>query len=330
MIPNRPLSLLFALGLLLGALSALPAAAASDGETDPSTSSSASGTDEPSDTQDAHQGGARGDSSHDQKDDGPQGDVDVQDDDHGFRTHPSSGSDRPSVQFDAANATLGLDRPDVARMTVRIDGALEFVDENHNGAYDLGEKVVARYGLRDLSPRLQRDDAAHTRDAVYDLPGAGKITLRFHLGTASSREGTKYDVVVDEFPFLRADTLLAVGSIVEGAAGLRASTVLGGPAIEGRSGPLVPFLSWVPTVDVDGVPRSVGWSVHVSTSAGAQSAIVYWSYPRGHHLVHDPTVGVTAALRAAVLGDAAALVWAVPATLLVLGIGYALRRRVPL
>lgn len=275
-------------------------------------------------------GGEAGDNassttSHGDDEQGSSHDGDhVEQTDDGFRLVPPPDQPRSSVHVNIPNATVTLAPADGTRaLQTRLDAIIEYADENGNGAYDLGERVLQRFAVRDLASRTTSEGNV-TQSAVYALPGGGALSLRFHLATVDA--ATKYDIGVDQFPFTSPSSRLAVGALVSVEGGVRPTTVHGAPAIAATVGDRVAFLSWTPTVQVDGRDAPVGWSVHTSTSETGGSAIVYWSYPHGARILHDPTLGITSFARA-ILGDALGLALGTVVVVVLLGAGYVARRR---
>lgn len=243
-----------------------------------------------------------------------------EDTDDGFRT--TVVPHKPTVAYDAADAVVRVESQAIAApLESRFDALLEFLDGNGNGAYDLGERVLQRFALAELETVVEpMHDGRVVRHA---LPANGSVELRFH----SRADGaTKLDVAVLGFPFTDPASRLAFGSSASVSGGLRASTVDGHPAVVGAIGGTVAYLSWAPEVEVDGKVERVGWSVHTSTSEDAESAILYWSYPQGAQVVHDPTLGVTQVLRET-LGERAPFFAGAAAAVALLALGYGLRRR---
>ncbi len=253
--------------------------------------------------------------------------VEIDDLADGFRTQPPAGSLRPAVTVDAARGQASVDRTDVVPLSMQIDSVLEYIDEDGDDAYDLGERVVNRTDLRQAPHRIEVDPANDTRSVVYLLDSGGHLELRFSFITAVDPQvGTKLDVIIRNHTFAEPDARLAVGSHVEAAGGLETVELDGQPALAGTEGDEVAYLSWVPVVTVDGVDHEVGWSVHLSTSAEGQDAIVYWSYPQGEEIVHDPELGVTSAVKD-LAGQLTPFTIAIGAAIVVLGTGYVVRRR---
>ncbi len=256
--------------------------------------------------------------------------VAIRDNATGFRTEAPAGSKRPEFTMDAGRGVASLHRSGMESMDVQLDTLVEYVDENDNGAYDLGERVVQRYALREASYELVSDDANESRDIVYDLGGNRNLTLRFHFGSDHGPDvAAKFDVIIEDYPFQQDDSQLAIGMHVKSAAGLQAGDVADDAALSGTRGDEVPYLSWERQVIVDGEAHNVGSSVHLS-SAGegeeSQNAIVYWSYPQGASIVHDPILGVTDAIDD-MIGDLVPFLIGTAAAIGLMGAGYMTRRR---
>ncbi|MBW3583477.1 MAG: hypothetical protein KY455_10305 [Euryarchaeota archaeon] len=251
----------------------------------------------------------------------------VEDADDGFRTERTVDSPRPRVDFDARAAELKLETDsETPGLTSRIDGLVEYLDENGNGAYDIGEPVLDRIPVRDLEPVIQHGvEGADTREVAYTLPGGGTLTLIFHLGT-SGQVGAKYDILVVDHPFHDPESRLAIGVSAAVDGGVRLLEIDGQPAVAGQDGDDVAYLRWVTEAIVDGDTVPVGWSVHISHSETVESAIIYWSYPQGMRILHDPEVGITH-LPPDLIGDAELFVYGLVLTGTTLLVGHEFRRR---
>lgn len=257
--------------------------------------------------------------------------VEIRDVPGGFATRAPADTPRPEVAVDARNASATLNRAGVAPMDVHLDQVLAFTDEDGDGAYDVGEPVIERQTLPDRPGRVVADDANETRTLVYDLDDEGEAELRlvFDLGTDhEERVATKFDVVLSNYTFEGDDAHVAVGSRVQVEGGLERVERDGQSAVAGEQGDEVAYLSWVPTVDVDGAEHPVGSSVHVDAEEPAESAIVYWAYPQGEQVVHDPELGVEDAFRE-LAGRLAPFALGLAATTTILFAGYAARARWP-
>lgn len=256
--------------------------------------------------------------------------VAIRDNATGFRTEAPPGSQRPEFTLDAAQGSASIHRGDIEPMTLRLDALVEYIDENQNGAYDLGEPVQQRTPLRGAPFEIVVDNENETRDIVYTLEAGGQLILRFHLGQNHGESvATKFDVIIDDYPFSQDDSRLAIGMNLASLAGLQTAEVNAEPALAGKQGAEVPYLSWEQDVIVDGVRESVGASIHLSSAmAGedAQSAIVFWSYPQGASIIHDPIFGVTESITDRI-GDLVPFLIGTAAAIGLLGAGYMTRRR---
>lgn len=338
-----------AIALLALALALAPGLAgltAADGHGPPSDGDRASPPEEGNESRDGEQGNrsdgdaASGDRSEPSEnrggpEDRPGADpVQIEDRPGGFATRAPQGSPRPTVAVDASEARANVERDDVRELTLQVDALVAHLDEDGDAAYDLGEPVVERIGLHDLDHEIVADPANETRTLAYQLPRGGSLELVFDVGADHGAEvGAKVDVRVTGYTPPDPDARLALGARVEVPGGVEVADVDRADALAGRSGEAVPYVSWADTVQVDGSERDVGTSVHVSATpdeaSEGSSALVYWSYPQGEHIVHDPTLGVTDAVRD-LPGQAWAFAIGLAATLVILGAGYAVRRRVRL
>ncbi len=210
-----------------------------------------------------------------------------------------------ALSYDGAGASSS----DRRAIRVDLDAILEFRDENGNGRYDVSEPVASRWSIRDLEStvNITPSEAGTTVRVSHAIPGNGSLSLIFHLVEVESRSletlvlpsETKYDIVIDRYPFVQNDTLLALGTSVNAPAALAPAIRDGMPSIVTREAGRAAFYSWVPEADVDGTLTDVAWSVHTSVGASGTgsaetdgNAIVYFTYARGVTIVHDPSVGV--------------------------------------
>ncbi len=255
--------------------------------------------------------------------------VAIRDNATGFRSEAQTGSPRPAVAMDAGRAMASLHRDGIHSLGLQLDTLLEYEDENDNGAYDIGETVHQRIPLRGGVFEMVVDAENQTRDVVYPIDN-GQLILRFHFkDVQNAAVGAKFDVIIDGYPYQGNDTHLALGMRVDSQAGLKVDEVHGEPALVGQTGEQVPYLSWEGDVQVDNATHSVGSSIHLSSTQGrenADNAILYWSYPQGESIHHDPILGVTPGIDAFV-GDWAPYLLGAAGVAALMGIGYTARRR---
>lgn len=253
--------------------------------------------------------------------------VEIVDHPGGFATRASEGSPRPTVAVDAAQTRLEVRHPDAQPLDLRLDSLIAYVDEDGDGAYDLGEPVEARTDLRKAAHNVTPGAQPSERRVTYQLAEGGELVLVFHLGTDHAPTvATKFDVVVRNHTFEREDVRIALGAQVDAPGGTAAVDLDGTPAVAGQQGERTGYLSWASTVQVDGQTHPVHASTHVSTSAEDANAIVYWSYPQGQEIVHDPTLGITSVVED-LAGQLTPFALGLLATLAFLGAGFVVRRR---
>lgn len=254
--------------------------------------------------------------------------VDIEDRRGGFATRAPPDSPRPEVAVDAANATARVDRGNVRALDVHLDEVLAFVDEDGDGAYDVGEPVLDRNPLPDR-PSHVLQAGPDQREIVYELGDAASMSLLFNVsGERGDQVGAKFDVRLHNYTFEHeGDVHVALGSAIEVDGGLERVTREGRPALVGERGDEVAYLSWVENATVDGTEHRVGSSVLVDAEE-RDSAVVYWAYPQGEQIVHDPELGVQEAIRD-LAGRAGPFAFGAAATVTLLAFGYAVRARWP-
>lgn len=257
----------------------------------------------------------------------------IEDGDDYFETAPASASG-PAVGFNVTEGAGILVQGNVTTLSTIIEGLTEFLDGNGNLRYDVGEEVLQSVNVQGIQGTLETGGPS-TRHINYPLPVGGHLSLVFHLAPSDAHRPAKFDVLVDDFPFLSADSRLAVSLRIDVSGGFAFTTVGGDPALAGL-GEDAPFLSWARNVTVDGADGVVGASLHVPADAPASQGVLIWSYPQGKAIQHDPVLGVVPQPNQAALtplphlGDARTAIVAALAGLGLLGIGFAFRRRMRL
>lgn len=200
---------------------------------------------------------------------------DFDDDDEGFTDRDSK------VRYD--KATNQFQVPGQTRLDHRFLELTEFEDQDGDGAYDPGEPVLARY---DLTGAPDSVTGAAAKRITYNI-GAGAL----HLDVRNDGDATKFDVVIHDYAFQSSTSRIAVGSSINVDDGLRLGTVNGDPALLSTGAGERPYLSWVRNVTVDGQDASVAWSAFVSLDQDGGTGTLYWAYPQGASIVHDPRLG---------------------------------------
>ncbi len=281
--------------------------------------------------------------------------VEVEEENDGFeiRSFGAQG-DRIRVRFEAEDGELRLDFvvPESGQTEVQLEIAfeevMEFLDEDGNGRFNLGERVVQRFEVDDLSfdaPILEDFDGGHRIEVTY----VSSFTFRlvFYVfptqtmlnGTLVKPTQVKFDIGVDGFPFAQADTYLAIEmklkTEVEPAFGTSPTL----EELEAIGERYEGFFQWSSTADVDGTPSPVNSTLvkvetelesNATTELEVERTIVL-VYPQGEQVLHDPIVGIAIVpALGSILSLINPLVYAVvigAAALLVLGTILVWRRR---
>lgn len=194
-------------------------------------------------------------------------------------------------------------------MTVRFRQMVEYEDTDGDGHLGPGDEVVSSYELE----KAQWADLTHGEETGEDGRKVHTITARTADGvfamvshTAEARTMTqhgeispnlmKIDLVVEDFPWTRTTTRLALQASVETGGPVthvtdpaqRQYMVENEAGIETVEDDQVGFYTWVRSADVDGKTEQV--RARVSNDAGGTS--LTFNYAQGDSIVHDPKLGV--------------------------------------
>ncbi len=195
------------------------------------------------------------------------------------------------------------------QMTIEFRQMLEYVDSDGDGVLDAGDEIVSTYDLEQAT----WDDLTHGQEAGEGGKMVHTITARTGDGvfamvshTTETRTMTqhgelapnmmKIDLVVEDFPWTRTNTRLALRAMVETDGPV---TTLTDPAqrqymgedeggIEVVEDGDTGFYTWVRSADVDGAASQVRSRV----SNDAEGTSLYFNYAQGDAIVHDPKLGV--------------------------------------
>ncbi|MGB1586481.1 MAG: hypothetical protein ACPHID_05490 [Thermoplasmatota archaeon] len=252
---------------------------------------------------------ADGDDDFDREGDDDEDDNEFDDDDDGF-TDRTSG-----VRYSKADNRFQI--AGQTRLDHQFLELLEFEDRDGDQAYDPGEPVLARI---DLTRNADAVAGTEVKRITYLLE-----TGALHLDVRNDGDATKFDVIIEGYGFQSATSRLAVASSITVDDGLRTGTIDGNPALVRAGAGAQPYLSWVPNVTVDGRDEAVAWSASVRLDEAGGSGILYWSYPQGEAILHDPRLGVASIPFERAL-DLSAFAWATAAAVAFLAIT-AVRRR---
>lgn len=252
------------------------------------------------------------------------------------------GEDSVKIEYDAARAALQVkyeqevqDNKTEEKLQARFLALLEYRDANGNGAYDAGEPVASAYavgesekgwkgptnGTLDWGP-IQVQDVTSNGTGGKKLSsratfgGNATFGLDFYVygdftmvGNASlAPTEAKIDVLIDDYPYARPDTALALVLDLKAEEKLETERDedeegFAAPAAEAGTGFRLVF-TWLETATVDGVDLPVHSTVlkneeETKDEEREQKARIALSYARGAHILHDPTLGATLATQSA-------------------------------
>jgi hypothetical protein len=261
------------------------------------------------------EGEATEDDETDEFEDAPRAlEIDEEEDAFEIRSFGTEG-DRIRVRFEAEDGELRLDfvvpgsTDTELQLEIAFEAVMEFLDEDGDGRFDVGERVVQRAEVKDLpfeAPILEGLDDGHRIEVTYNASFTFRLVF-FVFPTETRVNGTlvkptevKFDIAIDNFPFAEEDTYLAVAmklkTEVEPAFGTSPSMEeLVAIAEEYES-----FFRWSSSADVDGRSSPVNSTVvKVETELETGNATefevertIILAYPQGEQVLHDPLVGV--------------------------------------
>ncbi|MFX1318600.1 MAG: hypothetical protein ACFE9D_09595 [Promethearchaeota archaeon] len=190
-------------------------------------------------------------------------------------------------------------------LEVKFEQLVEFIDQNADGIYNLGEAVSG--GMIDLTSRnysdpiltqITSDDGelgyqieAHIINESYTFQIIANIFPTYAVLNESFIHPTemKLTIVIENFPY-QEDGALAL--IAEASSEREIKTEIQGTEeeIEIHSNTISSYYSWLKEALVDGDSVPVNSSVIDS----AEGALIVLSYPHGTNILHDPKLGIAA------------------------------------
>jgi hypothetical protein len=187
-----------------------------------------------------------------------------------------------------------------------FDEIIEFVDKDGDGLYDEGEEVY-EYDLEEISyvpiQRTTKNVGGVTvhKIAIQTEDGVFKVTI-YASGNPIIVHGenvmpseVKIDIEIDNFPFTRGDSKLALkvelDSELEVEEEKREVEEEDEEEVKVISGNYGGFFSWKNTAMVDGVEKPV-LSTDISEDPEEGERELYLIYEQGTSIVHDPKIGV--------------------------------------
>lgn len=194
-------------------------------------------------------------------------------------------------------------------MTVRFQQMLEYEDSDGDGQLGTGDEIVSSYDLG----KAKWDDLEHADEQAEDGKKVHTVTARTSDGvfamvthTTETRTQTehgelspnmmKIDLVVDDFPWNRTTTRLALMAFVMNEGTVTHITdpehreyMEGGEAgIETDEDGDIGFYTWVRSADVDGATSQV----RARVSNDDDGTTLTFNYAQGDSIIHDPKLGV--------------------------------------
>ncbi len=229
-------------------------------------------------------------------------------------------SDGPSISFellpDSQSSKSELD------FVLDFKRLVEYVDENNNGFFDEQDSVLSEYLLNvadfeDINySTVESDDgqqlwvaSVSTSDSVFSL-------ILYVSGNNSEFEQiilrpseVKFDVLISNFSFVNesSDIALEMNMSTTHSVSVQSQTddekkgfAKNEAALNISSGLYEAFFSWISSASVDGVTQEVNVSLSSSTvevvsndsKTVSKQTSVFFCYPQGQTIVHDPKVGV--------------------------------------
>jgi hypothetical protein len=205
---------------------------------------------------------------------------------------------------------------------VKIRELIEYIDKNLNGRFDEDDDIVNTYSLerpifKNLSYQKKLSDnnetinlvSTQTEDHVF------KMNLYFSNNFSNLNNQVltpselKIDFIIDKFPYEEKDTLLALRAMLETdheielevesfdeINGFSENESVFNITTTNNGG----FFSWAETAIVDGIEKSVNSTINIQKEEtiteneknSNQVTNLYFSYPRGNNIFHDPKIGI--------------------------------------
>jgi len=205
---------------------------------------------------------------------------------------------------------------------VQIKELIEYSDENRNGRYDEDDEIIDIYSFensnfKNFTYQNQSSDdgneinqvSTKTDDDVF------KMNLYFsgnfsHIGNQIlTPSEVKIDFIINNYPFKENSTQLALRTMLE----TEDETELNDKSFDEIQGfsenesvlnittlNIKGFFSWAENVIVDNIIRPVNYTIQSqiietiidNKKISNKVSNIYFSYPRGNNILHDPKLGV--------------------------------------
>ncbi len=292
----------------------------SDDDGSDDNSGSGNGDDDDEDDED--------DEDEDDEDEDEEREVKVEVEDHEVTIKlESKGPDQKDevkVHFDADEGQMKVSfereasAEEEVEMRVTFHRVIEFEDADGDGAYSpLDDDLVREFFVEGLavedltSGPFEVDGKVGQRIMVnYTFPGAGNFSLVFWVfgqfafvnGVPVRPSEAKIDIHIEDFPFLKDESLVAVDLIVKTEFEIESEDVTADELIA-RGEEHTAFFRWASEATVDDVTKPVNSTlvsekikVEIESDEGEfeNRTRLFLTYARGAVIVHDPTVGIAA------------------------------------
>jgi hypothetical protein len=224
-------------------------------------------------------------------------------DEFGFRFEATS---RIRIELQYSNKGEGAQA--TIQMAVAFQKIIEFEDANGDGILGPEDEVVSTYDLEgaqyaDFEYQTRTTLDGKTEDVITGSTADGVFKVVSHMAGTQTRvrsgelspSWVKIDLVIEDFPYVRAMTRLALRTRVETQAQVamrqNATTAaylgLEESGVEARAGDMVAYYAWLRNAEIDGAQRQVR---SVTEQNGGTN--VYLCYEHGQNITHDPRLGL--------------------------------------
>lgn len=322
MMMRTPLALLLALMLSLA-----PFAAADEHGTDDAANDAA---------KDAEKAAEENEKAEDEKDDDNDLDdvereakLEISDDEVQIKLERKSGDveDEVKMVLDADEASMKVEYKSEnataeaeSELKVRLRSIVEFADNASNGAYDPGEdEVVQTFSPEDLDWSIPTpEDVVSTTNvsgvkvvATGAFSEGGNLSFVLYVygdfavvnGTSLRPTDVKIDILVDDFPYARNDTQVALLFKTEQEAKLDSDDDGDAAGVAASANNVTAYFTWADEAFVDGALLPVHTTMVESEDKSETTAeeskdkaerLFWFAYARGDAINHDPVMGVAA------------------------------------
>lgn len=190
----------------------------------------------------------------------------------------------------------------------------EYIDTNNNGRYNRNDTILSEYKFENVTfknitytvEKTANNETLHristgTVDGVFGivLYMVGNLT-RINSGFLAPTE-VKIDFIIN-YPYITNDSLIALKTKINSQYETETETEFSDPLhinndfesnIKIISKNYTGFFSWGNQASVDNINRRVNITIiQVEGSRSDYKNTIYFCYPHGTHIVHDPKVGI--------------------------------------